>query len=123
MAITTTAAKFVKTGDTLDYKPAAAVSAGAIKVVDGCNCIALWDIAANEASTLKVLQRGEVVAVTTDDAIGSTDAGTALYVVPTTGLITKSANDGQVSPTPYSLLGYARAAIGATDLTFEVVCA
>ena len=30
MAITTTAAKFVKTGDTLDYKPAAAVSAGAI---------------------------------------------------------------------------------------------
>ena len=116
MAITTTAAKFVKTGDTLDYKPAAAVSAGAIKVVDGCNCIALWDIAANEASTLKVLHKGEVIAITTDDAIGATAAGTAIYVVAATGLVTKTATDNV-------LLGYAAAAIGATDLTFEVVCA
>ena len=116
MAITTTAAKFRKTGDTLDYKPGSAVSAGAIKVVDGCNCIALWDIAANEASTLKVLHRGEVVEVTTDEAIGATDAGTAIYVVAATGLVTKTS-------TSNVLLGYARAAIGATDLTFEIVCA
>ena len=116
MAISSTTAVFRKSGDTLDYKPGSAVSAGAIKVVDGCNCIARWDIAANEASTLKILHRGEVVQITTDEAIGATDAGTAIYVVSATGLVTKTS-------TSNVLLGYARAAIGATDLSFEIVCA
>lgn len=123
MAITTTAAKFVKDGQTLDYTPTSAVSCGDILVVDGLNCIALWDIAANAAGTLKVLQRGEVISVTTDDAIGATNAGVAIYVVPATGLVTKSANDGGNPAADYKLLGYTAAAVGSTDKTFEVVCA
>lgn len=116
MAISTTAAKFRKTGDTLDYTPSAAVSAGAIIVVDGLNCLAQWDIAANAAGVLKVLHRGEVVEITTDEAIGATNAGTAIYVAAATGLVTKTSTNNV-------LLGYARAAVGSTDLTFEVVCA
>ena len=116
MAISTTAAKFRKTGDTLDITASANIPAGAIKVVDGCNCLALWPIANGEKSSLKVLQRGEVIEVTTNEAIGETSAGTAIYVVAATGLVTKTS-------TSNVLLGYARAAIGATDLTFEVVCA
>lgn len=123
MAISTTTAKFRKTGETLDYTAASAVSAGDIIVVDGLNCIALYDIAAGATGALKVLQRGEVVEVTTDEAIGSTDAGTAIYVIPSTGLVTKDANDGEDTPTAYTLLGYTRAAVGAADLAFEVVCA
>ena len=65
---------------------------------------------------MKILHRGEVVEITTDDAIGATDAGTAIYVVPATGLVTKTATNN-------TLLGYARAAIGATDKAFEIVCA
>ena len=116
MAISKTAAIFRKTGDTLDYTAAADVAAGAIKVVDGLVCIAQWPIAQGEAGALKVIQRGEVIEVTTDEAIGATDAGTALYVDAATGLVTKTS-------TSNVLLGYAAAAIGATDLTFEVVCA
>ncbi len=122
MAISTTAAKFRKTGDTLDYTAAAAVKAGAIIKVDGLLCLAQWDIAQGEKSTLKILQRGEVVEVTTDDTIGATDAGVAIYVTPG-GLVTKSADDGEDTPTVYPRLGHAAAAIGATDLSFEVVCA
>lgn len=116
MAISTTAAVFRKSGETMDITPAAAIPAGAIKVIDGCNCIALWPIAANEKGSLKILHKGEVIQVTTDEAIGSTDAGTAIYVVAATGLVTKTS-------TSNVLLGYARAAIGATALSFEVVCA
>ena len=116
MAISTTAAKFRKTGDTLDITASANIPAGAIKVVDGCNCLALWPIANGEKSSLKVLQRGEVIEVATNEAIGATDAGTAIYVVAATGLVTKTS-------TSNVLLGYARAAIGATDLSFEIVCA
>ena len=116
MAISTTAAKFRKTGDTLDYTAASAVKAGAIIVVDGLNCLAQWDIAQGDTGVVKVLQRGEVIEVTTDEAIGSTAAGTAIYVVAATGLVTKTATNNV-------LLGYARAAIGSTDLSFEVVCA
>lgn len=123
MAISTTAAKFRKSGDTIDYKPGSATPAGTIVHVDGVFGLALWDIAANENGTLKVLHRGDVVEVTTDEAIGETAAGTAIYLIPTIGLVTKSANDGEDTPTAYPLLGYARAAIGATDLSFEVVCA
>lgn len=115
MAITTTAAKFVKDGQTLDYTPTSAVSCGDILVVDGLNCIALWDIAANAAGTLKVLQRGEVISVTTDDAIGTTNAGVAIYV-DSSGLVTKTETNN-------TLLGYTAAAVGSTDKTFEVVCA
>lgn len=116
MAISSTTAAFRKSGETLDITPAAAISCGAIKVVDGCNCIALWDIPANTPGTLKVLHKGEVVEITTDEAIGATDAGAAIYVVAATGLVTKAS-------TSNVLLGYARAAIGATDLSFEIVCA
>ncbi len=123
MAITTTAGKFVKDGQTLDYTPTSAVSCGDLIVVDGAVCLAPWDIAANTAGTLKILQRGEVVSITTDDAIGATNAGVAIYVIPASGLVTKSANDGGNPATDYKLLGYAAAAIGATDKTFEVVCA
>lgn len=116
MAITTTAAIFRKSGETLDITASANISAGAIKVIDGCNCIALWPIASGDKGSLKILHKGEVVQITTDDAIGATDAGTALYVVAATGLVTKTSTNNV-------LLGYARAAIGATDLSFEVVCA
>lgn len=116
MAISTTAAKFRKTGNSLDYTPGSAVNAGDIIVVDGLNCIALNDIPASTPGTLKVLQRGEVIEVTTDEAIGATNAGVAIYVVAATGLVTKTS-------TSNVLLGYARKAIGATDLSFEVVCA
>jgi predicted RecA/RadA family phage recombinase len=116
MAISTTAGIFRKSGDTLDYTPSAAVAAGKLIVTAGCNCLALWPIAANEAGSLKILHKGEVVQITTDEAIGATDAGTALYVVAATGLVTKTS-------TSNVLLGYARKAIGATDLSFEIVCA
>ena len=116
MAISTTAAKFRKTGDTLDYTAAAAVKAGDILVVDGLTCIAQWDIAQGATGALKILQRGEVIEVTTDEAIGSTNAGVAIYVVAATGLVTKTS-------TSNVLLGYTRAAVGSTDLSFEVVCA
>lgn len=116
MAITTTAATFRKSGETLDITPASAIAAGAIKVVDGCNCIALWPLPANVPGTLKILHKGEVVQITTDEAIGATDAGTAIYVVAATGLVTKTSTNNV-------LLGYARAAVGATDLSFEIVCA
>lgn len=115
MAISTTAAKFRKTGDTLDYTAASAVKAGDIIVVDGLNCLALWDIPAGTLGSLKILHRGEVIEITTDDAIGATNAGTALYV-DSSGLVTKTS-------TSNTLLGYAAAAIGATDLTFRVICA
>lgn len=116
MAISTTAAIFRKSGDTLDITASADIPAGAIKVIDGCNCIALWPIANGEAGSLKILHKGEVIEVTTDEAIGSTSAGTAIYVVAATGLVTKTSTNNV-------LLGYARAAIGATDLSFEIVCA
>ena len=115
MAISTTAAKFRKTGDTLDYTAASAVKAGDILKVDGLLCIAQWDIAQGATGALKVLQRGEVVEVTTDEAIGSTNAGVAIYV-DSSGLATKTS-------TSNTLLGYTRKAVGATDLSFEVVCA
>ena len=116
MAISTTAAKFRKTGDTLDYTAAANISAGKIIVASGCVCLAQYDIANGATGALKILHKGEVVEVTTDEAIGATDAGTALYIVTATGLVTKTS-------TSNTLLGYARKAIGATDLSFEVVCA
>ena len=115
MAISTTAAKFRKTGDTLDYTAASAVKAGDILKVDGLLCMAQWDIAQGATGALKVLQRGEVVEVTTDEAIGATNAGVAIYV-DSSGLATKTSTNN-------TLLGYTRAAVGSTDLSFEVVCA
>ena len=116
MAISTTAGIFRKSGDTLDYTPAADVAAGKIIVTAGCNCLALRPLPANQLGSLKILHKGEVVQITTDEAIGETAAGTAIYVVPATGLVTKTS-------TSNTLLGYARAAVGATALSFEVVCA
>ena len=115
MAISKTSGIFRKSGDTLDYTPSAAVAAGKLIVTAGCNCLALWPIAANEPGTLKILHKGEVVEVTTDEAIGATNAGVAVYV-DANGLVTKTATNN-------TLLGYTRAAVGATDLTFEIVCA
>ena len=115
MAISITAAVFRKSGETLDYTPAADVAAGKIITVDGCNCLALWPLPANQLGSLKILHRGEVIELTTNEAIGATNAGTALYV-DANGLVTKTSTNN-------TLLGYAAAAIGATDLTFCVVCA
>lgn len=122
MAISSTAAKFRKTGDTLDYTAGADIPAGQLIVSHGCVCLALRPIPAGKTGTLKILDRGEVIEVTTNEAIGATDVGTAIYVVPATGLVTKDADDGEDTPTAYPLLGHTRAAIGATDLSFEVVC-
>lgn len=115
MAITSTKATFVKEGKTLDITAAAAISCGDIKIVDGCTCIALWDIAQGESSTLKVLHKGEVVRIATNEAIGETNAGVAVYVT-SAGLVTKTAEGN-------TLLGYTAKAVAAADLTFEVVCA
>lgn len=115
MAIAKTNGVFVKEGATIDITPAAEIKCGAFKVVCGCLCMALWDLPADKLGTLKILHKGEVVRVTTDDALGATTAGTALYI-DGNGLVTKTA-------TSNTLLGYAAAAIGATDLSFEVVCA
>lgn len=114
MAITTTAAKFRKTGNTLDYTAGANIPAGKIIKVDGLLCMAQHPIANGEKGALKVLQRGEVVEVTTNEAIGSTNAGVAIYI-DGDGLATKTS-------TSNTLLGYTRAAVGSTDLSFEVVC-
>jgi predicted RecA/RadA family phage recombinase len=116
MAISENLAKFRKTGETIDYKPGSATPAGSIVKVGGLFGLALWDIAANENGTLKVLHRGDVVEVTTDDALGSTNAGVAIYIVDATGLVSKTSTNA-------TLLGYTRAAVGSTDLSFEVVCA
>ena len=115
MAITSTAAKFRKTGDTLDYTAGANIAAGKIIKVDGLLCIAQHPIANGDTGALKVLHRGEVVEVTTNEAIGSTNAGVAIYVT-SAGLVSKTSTDN-------TLLGYTRAAVGSTDLSFEVVCA
>ena len=122
MAISTTAAKFRKTGDTLDYTAGANIAAGKIIVANGCVCLAQNDIANGATGALKILHKGEVVEVTTDEAIGATDAGTAIYVIPATGLVTKDADDGEDTPTEYKLLGHTAAAVGAGDLSFAVVC-
>ena len=123
MAISTVAAQLRKTGDTLDFTAADDVPCGAIIAADGMNCLALSPIARGDKGALKILRRGEVIEITTNDAIGSTAAGTAIYLIPASGLVTKSANDGGNPPTAYLLLGHARDAIGATALTFTVVCA
>ena len=119
MAISKTAGVFRKSGDTIDVSVAAngtAIKCGDIKVIDGCNCLALWGIAAGESGSMKVLHRGEVVEITTDEAIGETNAGVAIYVVPATGLVTKTSTNN-------TLLGYTRAAVASTALSFEIVCA
>lgn len=115
MAISSTAAKFRKTGDTLDFTAGADVSAGALITSCGLICMALSPIAKGETAALKILHRGEVVEVSTNEAIGTMVAGVAVYVTAA-GLVTKTA-DGN------TLLGYTRAAVGASDLSFEVVCA
>lgn len=115
MAISKTSAVFRKCGDTLDHTPAADVAAGALIVVGGIVGLATHPIAGGTTGALKALKRGEVVEVTTDEAIGETAAGTAIYVT-SAGLVTKTAADA-------TLVGYARAAVGASDTTFEIVCA
>lgn len=121
MAISTTVGRFRKTGDTLDYTAASDVSAGDILVVDGLACLAQWDIANGATGVLKVLKRGEVVELATDDAIGAVNANTAIYL-DGNGLPTTDSNDGEDTPTPYRLFGYTAAAVGATDLKFKVIC-
>jgi predicted RecA/RadA family phage recombinase len=121
MAISTTKGKFRKTGGTLDYTASADVSAGDIIVVDGLACLAQCDIANGATGVLKILQRGEVVEVATDDAIGEVSANTAIYL-DGDGLPTTSSDDGEDTPTPYRLFGYTAADVGATDLKFKVIC-
>ena len=115
MAIEKTSAKFRKSGDTLDYTPSTAIAAGSLVVVGSLVGLALWPIASGEAGTLKTLHCGEVIEVTTDEAIGQTDAGAAIYVT-SAGLVSKTESGN-------TLVGFASAAIGASDKTFEIVCA
>ena len=115
MAIAKTSAKFRKSGGTLEYTPSAAVAAGSLVVVGKLVCLALWPIASGEAGTLKKLHGREGIEVTTDEAIGQTAAGTPIYVTPA-GLVSKTESGN-------TLVGFAAAAIGASDKTFEIVCA
>lgn len=115
MAISKTAAKFRKTGDTLDHVPSEDVAAGAVVRACGLVCIALHAIPAGSHGALKVLRRGEVVELTTDEAIGETAGGTAVYV-DDAGLATKASSGA-------ALVGYTHSAVAAGDLSFEVVCA
>jgi len=126
MAISKTSAKFTKEGDTLNYTVAAngtAVKCGAFLTAAGCNCLALREIAAGTTGALKILQRGEVVTITTDDAIGQTNAGVAVYL-DGNNLVTKSATRtvGE-STVNNTLLGYTAGAVTATDLSFDIICA
>lgn len=115
MAISKTSGVFVKEGKTLDITPTAEIKCGALSVVCGCVCMALWDLPAGKLGTLKILQKGEVVRLTTDESIGATNAGVAVYV-DANGLVTKTATNN-------TLVGYTAAAVVAGDLSFEVVCA
>lgn len=115
MAIAKTSAKFRKSGDTLDYTPSTAIAAGSLVVVGSLVGLALWPIASGETGTLKTLHSGEVIEVTTDEAIGQTTAGTLIYVT-SAGLVSKTESGN-------TLVGFAAAAIGANDKTFEIVCA
>ena len=123
MAISKTSAVFRKTGRTLDFTPGEDVAEGKIIVERGFVCLAQRAIPAGTVGALTVLQRGEVVEISTDEAIGATDAWTAVYVVPASGIVTKDADDGGETPTANALLGWTAKAVGADDLTFEVVCA
>lgn len=106
--------KFVKCGDTIDITPEAEIAVGTIKKVAGLLCLATWTLEAGKPGTMKVLQRGEVINVETEVAIGTTDAGVAVYV-DSTGEVTKTAGSN-------TLLGYTAAAVGSTDKTFDVIC-
>lgn len=114
MAISKTHAAFVKSGDTIDVLPSDPIECGTIKNIAGCRCIALWDLPALKRGTMKILHRGEVVRITTDEAIGQTDMGVAVYITGD-GIITKS-GDGNTH------IGYTAHQIAATDLSFEIVC-
>ena len=115
MAISKNSAVFTKCGDTIDYTPAADVAAGTIVKVGGLYCLATSPVAANALGAVKCLKRGEVITVTADDAIGAAAAGTAIYM-NASNLVTLTATNN-------TLVGYARAAITATDKTFEMICA
>ena len=117
MSISKTSAVFRKNGLTRDITATENIEAGDIKIVDGLMCMAQWPIAKGETGVLKVLKRGEVVEITTDEAIGETNAGMAIYVT-SAGLVSKSDASGA-----NKLLGYTAKHVGSTDLSFEVVCA
>lgn len=117
MSISKTSAVFRKNGLTRDITATDNIEAGDIKIVDGLMCMAQWRIAKGETGVLKVLNRGEVVEITTDEAIGQTNAGVAIYVT-SAGIVSKSDASGA-----NKLLGYTAKAVAAGDLTFEVVCA
>ena len=115
MAISKNSAKFTKCGDTIDYTATADVACGAIIKVGGLFGLATSPIAANTTGALKCLKRGEIVTITADDKIGATTAGTAIYMT--------SANLVSKTDTNNTLFGYARSAISADDLSFEVIVA
>lgn len=126
MAISTQSGVFRKEGKTLDITIAAdgtKIPCGAIKTVNGMNCLALWDIDVGTSGTLHILQRGEVVEVTVDDVLGETNAGVAIYL-DENGVLTKTATHTEGAGTaPNTLLGYTRTAVASTAKTFEIVCA
>ena len=117
MSISKNSAVFRKNGKTRDITATANIAAGDIKIVDGLLCMAQWPIANGETGVLKVLMRGEEIEITTDEAIGETNAGVAIYVT-SAGIVSKSDASGA-----NKLLGYTVKAVGSTDLSFEVVCA
>ena len=115
MAITSTKAAFVKSGDTIDVLPSDPITCGTIKNIAGCRCIALWDLPALQRGTMKILHRGEVIRVTTNEAIGATDMGVAIYITGD-GIVTKTSEGN----TP---LGFTAEAVASGALSFDVVCA
>ena len=114
MAISTTKVKYLKAGDTIDITPSDKIACGAIKYLAGCPCIALFDIPANTLGSMKCLHRGEKVEITTDEAIGETLAGVAIYVTGE-GIVTKESSGN-------TLLGFTDAAVSSTALSFTIVC-
>lgn len=115
MAITSTKAAFVKSGETVDVLPSDPIACGTIKFIAGCTCIALWDLPALVKGTMKILHRGEVVRIATNEAIGQTLQGAPVYVT-SDGIVTKTSEGN-------ALLGYTNEAVAADALAFEVVCA
>lgn len=117
MAITKNTAVFVKEGKTMDYTTASneTIACGTVKIVAGCLCLALWDIPASTEASLHICHKGEVIKITADDVIGQTNAGVAIYL-DANGLVTKTS-------TSATLIGYTRAAVAATDKSFEIICA
>lgn len=111
-------ARYVAQGGKIDHTPQAAVAVGAMVAV-GTGFVGIADrpIAAGELGALCVEGLWGV-----EKATGSgtaLTAGTAVYLNPTTGKVTASANSGGQSPTTYAPVGMVVA--DAADAASEVL--